>query len=52
MYIMNNIKGVGGIGLEPIFSEPKSDVLTYYTSLRYSLPSQVRNKNIKNLFNN
>ena len=25
---MTNIKGVGGIGLEPILSEPKSDVLT------------------------
>ena len=25
---MNNIKGAGGIGLEPILSEPKSDVLT------------------------
>ena len=24
---MTNIKGVGGIGLEPILSEPKSNVL-------------------------
>lgn len=25
---MTNIKGVGGTGLEPILSEPKSNVLT------------------------